>query len=102
MQLSPAQIERVVQWLNRFWTAPRTCSVCRNVNWNINDKVLEMREFQGGGLILGGNSIIMPLIAVTCTNCGNTLHFSAIQMGAINRPEVHQDNPAQPLGMNNG
>lgn len=53
-------------------------------NWNIEDKIFELREFNNGNLILGGgNSSIIPLLAITCTQCGNTQFLNALMCGAI-------------------
>lgn len=57
------------------------CQICGNTNWNIETKVFELREFSSGDLALGGP--IIPLIPMTCTNCGNTALINAIHAGLV-------------------
>jgi|GEM_PF-591601 len=68
--------EKIVEWLNRQWQGPKICPICRNNNWHIIENPVELREFHGGTLVVGGP--VYPLISVTCSICGYTLLFNAI------------------------
>ncbi len=57
--------------------------VCGSKKWIVNEAILELREFNGGGLIIGGSSSVMPVVSVQCENCGHTLFFNAIPLGII-------------------
>ncbi len=61
----------------------RKCPMCGESNWNIENKIFELREFNSGNLVIGGKSSIVPLLAITCTHCGNTQLVNAIMCGAI-------------------
>ncbi|MEE0916778.1 MAG: hypothetical protein UIQ67_00555 [Bacteroidales bacterium] len=38
-----------------------------------------------GNMVIGGaNSAIMPMIPISCANCGHTRFLSAIKLGIIN------------------
>jgi hypothetical protein len=50
------------------------------------DNVWELREFQGGGLVVGG-SPILPVVALMCNVCGHTILFNAFAVKAIERPQ---------------
>ena len=50
--------------------------------------VFELREFHQGSLALG--TPIMPLVPVTCENCGNVVLISAVKAGAL------ESNPEDP------
>lgn len=75
------EVEKVVDWLNRQWKGDKACPICKNNNWNIIEKPVELREFHGGGLVMGGP--VYPLISITCKVCGHTLLFNAIVAGLL-------------------
>lgn len=59
------------------------CSLCGSGEWVVNDTIFEMREFQGGNLVIGGGTAILPVIPITCKQCGNTVFFNALSLGVI-------------------
>jgi hypothetical protein len=81
MQLSTDQAKVFMDWLNAKWKAPRTCPICGDNNWNASDRIFEMREFQGGAMVIGG--LLQPVVPVSCVNCSHTLYFNAIQIGIV-------------------
>lgn len=52
------------------------CPLCGNGEWTVSDKVFYVQELtqslEKGEVIIGGPTIYMPLIAISCTKCGNT------------------------------
>lgn len=46
------------------------CSTCGERKWSYDPTIYEMREFTGGGLMIGGNTSLLPVLTVTCSNCG--------------------------------
>lgn len=85
MKLTKDQVALTLKKLNEFSNKSKcTCPLCGNAKWELNDVVFEMREFNGGNLIVGKPSAIMPIVSLSCAECGNTLFFSAIKMGLIN------------------
>ena len=84
MKLTNEQQQKVIQKLQHFLI--NHCS-CNAHNWILNDKVFELREFQGGGLVIGGESSVFPVITVTCKDCGNTYFFNAILLGAVEKSD---------------
>lgn len=77
-------VEKTLKHLNEKW-GNRPCAQCGANNWSVADKVFELREFQGGDLIIG-NSPIVPVVPVNCINCGNTILVNALIAGAIENP----------------
>ena len=74
--------QKVVAWLNRQWQGSKVCPICKNNNWSIGEKPVELRVFHGkGDLVLGGP--IYPLVSITCKVCGHTLLFNAIVAGLL-------------------
>lgn len=82
MKLTPEQIKLVISKLDKNKDKRRACSICGNNTWMLNDTIFEMREFMGGDMVIGGTSI-MPVISVSCTECGHTRFISAIRMGVV-------------------
>jgi ribosomal protein S27AE len=73
--------EKLISFLNEKWKG-RSCPMCNVGKWSVQDNVFELREFQGGGLVIGGTPII-PIIPITCGNCGNTIFVNAITAGIV-------------------
>ncbi|PWK98196.1 hypothetical protein [Hallerella porci] len=67
--------------MNAQWQ-DKTCPICRAKNWQIEEGAYELREFQGGNLVLGNGSII-PVVPIMCRNCGYTILFNAIVNGLV-------------------
>ena len=72
---------KVVSWLNTHWHGDTTCPVCRHNDWAINPRLFEVREFHGGGLVIGF-TMMQPLVLISCRECGHILLFNAARIGA--------------------
>lgn len=74
---------QIIQFLNERWKGA-VCPLCGTGNWQVVDKYFELREFNDGNLVLGGpNSSIIPVIPVSCNNCGNTVFINALTTGLL-------------------
>lgn len=67
--------EKALEWVTKKWLDPKTCPVCHQINWTVGG-VFEMRQYSGGGLIVGGP--VFPVNPVTCLNCGYTFFLNAV------------------------
>lgn len=78
MKLNKIKFESVVQtkWING-------CPLCGGKQWSYDEKlvVTPMNLGDDGGVVLGGK--IIPLVAVACSNCGNTVFVNAKVIGAL-------------------
>lgn len=72
-----------MEWLEGHWTQPRVCPIDGNSNWAIGD-VLETPLNQGGNVLVGGPRYLF--VPVSCTTCGFTHLFNAIQIGVLGSP----------------
>lgn len=88
MKLIGEQKDKAISSLSNFLKSP--CNVCTGKDWILNDTIFELREFQGGNLVVGGKASIFPVITVICSNCGNSLFFNAIQLGLIKKENDKQ------------
>ena len=86
MRLSEEQRKVILYKLKGFEKPPAICPVCGNGNWSISDAVFELREFQGGNLVIGGQSGVFPVVPLVCDQCGNTLFLNAITLGVVSSP----------------
>ena len=91
MKLTPEQQQKLLDRLTQIWQNPKICEICHNTDWNISDKLFEIREFHGGGMVLGGDSAIQPLISISCRTCGQTIFMNAIMLGVL------EPSPKQPI-----
>ena len=82
--------QKFVDFLNEKWKG-RACPICGGGPWNVSDDVFEIRDYNNGNLVIGGGPIV-PVIAVTCMNCGNTIFVNAILAGAIKRNNGDDNN----------
>ncbi len=76
--------KKVISFLSEKW-GNRDCPMCGKGPWEVQDKAFQLSEFHQGNLVIGGP--LIPVIPVTCTNCGNTVLVNAIISGAID-PEA--------------
>jgi hypothetical protein len=77
--MSDINTDKLLQHLKDKWKT-QPCPLCGVRKWNVQSKSFELREFHGGGLVLGPGPII-PVIPVVCTNCGNTILINSLVAG---------------------
>lgn len=85
MKLNEKQKKIAGEKLSVFFSKP--CEVCSGKEWVLNDTIFELREFEKGKLIIGVESSIFPVLAVTCKSCGRTYFFNAILLGLIEKED---------------
>jgi|CXWL01.1.fsa_nt_gi hypothetical protein len=81
MKLNKKQQEKLISKLNEVWKN-KSCEVCGQQNWEIDDTLFELREFHGGRTVLGSGAI-KPLITIACTSCWNIKLMNAIHLGIV-------------------
>jgi ribosomal protein S27AE len=79
--MTDVKSENIIQHLSAKWKG-RACPMCGTGNWTVSDKVFELREYHDGNIVLGSGPIV-PLIPVTCDNCGNVVFVNAIVAGSV-------------------
>jgi len=87
MQLTKDQEKIVLDKLGKL-IDKKICNSCDNeVQFSINTRLFELREFNEGSLVIGGNSAIIPLIVITCPKCGNTRFYNALTLGLLKQDQ---------------
>jgi len=92
--MSKYDTNKLIAHLKVKW-AGRPCPMCLVGNWEVQDSIFQIMEFNEGSLVIGGP--IVPLVPVTCKNCGNTILLNAIVSGAHVPPPI-----APPPGIEGG
>lgn len=81
--MSTHSSEKAIAFLQKKWGG-KACPMCGQGPWNVQDKVFQLSEYNGGDFVVGGP--LIPVIPVSCTNCGHTVLVNAIIAGAV-QPE---------------
>lgn len=83
MKIDDDKITRAIN--SKMPNGPGECTVCSENSWTYDSTLFEVREYQGGGMVIGGRSSILPTIALTCSNCGNTQFLNAVTLGLVDK-----------------
>jgi len=57
------------------------CVLCENTNWNLEPFMVNISVTSNLASRLGGE--ILPLVPITCTNCGNTHFLNLVTLGLL-------------------
>lgn len=76
--------------MNKTWKN-RTCEICNNHDWILNDTIFEISEFQVENISLGGG-IKTPIFTMTCNSCGNTKIMNAFKLDIIDPINLKVEN----------
>jgi len=82
MESNNLDIEKLLAFLNDKWKEHK-CGVCGHFSWDVTNKLFQLSEFNKSHVLVGGKKSYVPLIPVTCDNCGNTLLLSAMIAGLV-------------------
>lgn len=70
------------------------CPVCQaRGSLSVLPKVMELREYQGGSLVVGGQNAIAPVIVLMCSKCGNMIMLNALINNLLKETEITSDEP---------
>ncbi|NQT96572.1 MAG: hypothetical protein HQ562_02405 [Candidatus Marinimicrobia bacterium] len=77
--------QQVIEHLQSKWGESK-CPLCNSGKWSVSDNIYELRQYNKGKLVIGKIPIV-PVIPITCDNCGNTILVNAIIVKAIDPSE---------------
>lgn len=73
--------EKLIDVINQKWST-KTCPMCGRNNWSIDDDMMAMVSIgKDLSVQLGGK--IIPVTAVICRECGNTVFVNPIVISCI-------------------
>jgi len=61
------------------------CPKCKNNQWTVPYDVFEIKKYLTGKFIIGGE--VIPVIPITCMNCGLTFMVNAIIAGIVKKTD---------------
>lgn len=61
------------------------CPICGKSDWSMTDRVFEVSELTNKISRTGNN--VIPIVPITCDNCGNTYFINALRAGLIDKEE---------------
>lgn len=82
--------EKVFRHLFTKWYN-RKCPMCKAKNWGVSDSIYELKGFNQKEQSSGATPII-PVIPVTCENCGNTILINAIAADIVKHNITDKNN----------
>ena len=75
--------DKMLDHINNKWIN-KVCPYCGHSDWNFDSRIYTPVEVHDGYVIrMQGENNLLPLVAVTCLNCGNTVFVNAIASGCI-------------------
>ena len=95
LKLTQEEKKEIADWISKRAPDLR-CSVCGQKHFVLADHVIAGFIHSGGGLALGGATY--PQVMVICTNCGHTIQFNAVVIGALKppAPEASKEEAKEP------
>ena len=77
--------KEIIERLKEAWGQTRPCPLCGKVRWIVTDEMYELNLLGKIGTLKIGPKI--PVVPVTCANCGNTVVLNAVIAGLMKEPE---------------
>lgn len=81
MKLTEEQQRLVVDFIERKWPNRGACPMCGQNDWAIRNRIFEIGEHSG--VSRGAQRAVLPVVALTCENCANTVLLNAVKMGIV-------------------
>jgi len=81
--------EKLKEYLETKWH-PINCRQCEQAAWVLPDKIFQLVEYQSNFLPPG--SPILPVIPITCSNCGNTILINALVASVLESQQEGERN----------
>lgn len=67
--------DKLINTINEKWIT-KNCSLCGNNDYTISSILVELHEHNN-------ENKIIPLVPITCNNCGNTIFISPLTINCI-------------------
>ena len=68
---------------------PPACPLCGNKDWTVSNQVFQALEYHENTLIANGATL--PIVPLTCVNCGNTYFINAL-IAKLIEPQNQENN----------
>jgi len=84
--MTKEQVQELINKINQKSGNNLQCNICHGKSWSVTENIFQMLEYKDGKIVLGGSVSILPLIPITCNDCGNTIFINAIKVGLVSPP----------------
>lgn len=75
--------DKMLEHINEKWIN-KVCPYCGKSEWNFDGRIYTPVELHDGNIVrVQGENMFLPLVAVTCINCGNTVFVNTITAGCM-------------------
>lgn len=75
--------DKMLAHINEKWVN-KVCPYCGHDEWNFDSKIYTPIELHDGFVVKNqGQGHFLPLVTVTCLNCGNTAFINAVAAGCM-------------------
>ncbi len=71
----------------------KPCQICGQTAWLVSDKIFYLGEYENGNVVIGGP--VLPVVTVTCGNCGNTVFINALVAGLLEQNKAEEQKNEQ-------
>lgn len=92
MQVDNAKVDEYLKKIH-----PKTCPLCGGGQWNITTTIYQVPEYEEKGGLLSSKTTI-PVVPLSCTNCGNTYFINAIVAKLVESNRKNADAPEDQKG----
>lgn len=92
MVLSQEQGEKIINLIGEKWIRQGCCPMCNHSGLSIENRIYELREFNNGNVVIGGNQATIPVAVIICPECGNTMFINVLAAGVINQNSNIENN----------
>ena len=89
MKIPDDKKEMLIKEINGYGFGTKICQVCGKSNWSIDEHIFQLSEFHEGKILAPG--VVIPLVSISCGNCGNTITMSAIKLGVVEPQKKAED-----------
>jgi len=76
--------EKTKRYISKKWGSNPKCPMCNTTSWTPQDKLFQLREYQGAGVILD-NAPPIPFVVICCDHCGNSIMINAVKAEVVKK-----------------
>lgn len=82
--------KRITDYINDAWKEIK-CPLCLKIQWTVPNTFYELRQYYRGNIQrITGRTAIIPIVPVTCANCGYTMLINSIVSGLTSK-DINND-----------
>lgn len=85
--LTSDEVKMVQKFITEKWKGRAAqCQLCGSQHWAVGDLLVAPMGYLPGRFVVGASTY--PLVALICTNCGQTVFLNALHVGVLSREDM--------------